>query len=128
MPPSVRVVLKLNEKPLFTLFANYVSNRLDIPTNTHGSAVQSSHKPSSGKSSSTGAGNKFTKKLLSVQQLWKLFKDFGVVPELVRKQRLLEIAADCLESDVVKDAEASNAFECTGNYKHEKLSLPTPIR
>jgi hypothetical protein len=80
IPPSVRVVLKLNEKPLFTMFCNYV-DRLNIPANKH-----ELHK----------------KKLMSVQQLWRMLKDWGVVPELCRKNRLLELAADCEESDAIK--------------------------
>ena len=83
IPPAVRVVLKLNEKPLWALFSNYVSNRLEIPKN------KSDH-------------NHHKKKLLSVQSCWQLLKDFGVAPSMCRRQRLVELVEESIESDHFK--------------------------
>ena len=83
IPPAVRVVFKLNEKPLWTLFCNYVTNRLDIPM-TKTDHIH--HK----------------KKLLSVQACWQLLKDFGVAPLICRRQRLVELVEEVIQYDSVK--------------------------
>lgn len=84
IPPAVRVVFKLNEKPLWALFCNYVTDRLDIPVTK---TDHLHHK----------------KKLLSVQACWQLLKDFGVVPFMCRRQRLVELIEEAVQCDSVKE-------------------------